>query len=206
MATTTIGLGEIRDNNINDGAAITRSKMAQRVLAKLNIPLTDFRVWDALATNLPGTSATDDLALITGATFGTNAPYIGTSDLKAAGATTRRAGIFLWLPEDYEATETVNIRCVAGMITTIADVTATIDVEAYRIDEDGTLGAADLVTTAATTINNLTAANKDFVVTATDLVAGDGLMVRVTMAINDGATLTAVIGAMWSFKVLADLR
>lgn len=205
MATTTITPGEIKDVHVNDGAAIARAKLAQRVLAAHNIGLEKFRVWDALATNLPGTSATDDLGFITG-TFATDPPYIGTSDLKAAGATTRYARVIVPLPHDYEDGNTVNLRCIAGMKTTVADVSATIDVEAWRIDEDGTIGAADLVTTSATTINSLTAANKDFVVTATTLVAGDALDVRITMAVNDAATVTAVIGAMWAFKLLADLR
>lgn len=205
MATTAIAAGEIKDIHVNDGADIQTTKIAQRVLAKMNIPLHNFRTWDALATNLPGTPAADDLGLVTG-TFGTDTPYVGSGDLKAAGATTRRAGIIIQLPEDYEDANTVNIRCIAGMKTTVADTSATIDVEAYRIDEDGTLGAADLVTTAATTINSLSAGNKDFVLTSTDLVKGDALMVRVTMVITDAATVTAVIGALWAFKLLADLR
>lgn len=196
---------EVKDIHISADAAIDPTKMAQRVLAKLNIPLHNFRTWDALATNLPGTPASDDLGLVTG-TFGTDTPYVGSGDLKAAGATTRRAGIIIPIPEDFEDANTVNIRCIAGMKTTVADVSATIDVEAWRIDEDGTLGAADLVTTSATTINSLSAANKDFVVDAATLVKGDALMVRVSMAINDAATVTAVIGALWAFKLLADLR
>jgi hypothetical protein len=205
MATTTITPAEIKDIHIHDGADITRSKMAQRVLAVHNIPLERFRVWDAVATNLPGTSATDDLGFITG-TYATDPPYVGTSDLKAAGATTRYARIIVPIPHEYEDANTVNLRCIAGMKTTVADVSATIDVEAWRIDEDGTIGAADLVTTSATTINSLTAANKDFTVTATSLVKGDALDVRITMAVNDAATATAVIGALWAFKLLADLR
>jgi hypothetical protein len=205
MATTTLTPSEIKDIHVHAGADIATTKIAQRVLATLNHPLHNFRTWDALATNLPGTPASDDLGLVTG-TFGTDTPYIGTGDLKAAGATTRRAGIIIQLPEDYEDANTVNIRCIAGMKTTVADVSATIDVEAYRIDEDGTLGASDLVSTAATTINSLTAANKDFTVDASTLVKGDALMVRVSVAVNDAATATAVIGALWAFKLLADLR
>jgi hypothetical protein len=49
------------------------------------IPLTDFRVWDAMQTPLPGTPATDDLGLV-GGTFGTATPTLRTQDLKTAGA------------------------------------------------------------------------------------------------------------------------
>jgi hypothetical protein len=184
--------------------AIARSTLDQDDLSVFPILLTSFRVWDALHTNLPGTSATDDLGLI-GGTFATASPTIQTSDLKAAGATTRYARVEVPLPAEYVAGETVTLRFHAGMKTTVADNTATLDVQAYESDlEEGI--SADLCTTAATTINSLTMADIDFVITPTALEPGDMLDVRIAVAINDAATGTAVIGIIGSAQLLCDIK
>jgi len=194
----------IVDGHINANAAIARSKLALDVLRKYAIPLTDFRVWDAMHTVLPGTAAADDLALV-GGTFGTGSPTIQTSDLKAAGATTQRARVLVRLPAEFQSARQVTLRFHAGMNTTIADTSCTIDVEAYESDFDGGI-SADLVTTAAQTINSLTSADKDFVLTTTDLVAGDWLDIRVSITCTDAATGTAVIGQFGLAQLLCDVR
>lgn len=180
--------------------------LALSELQSFPIPLTDFRVWDALQTLLPGTPATDDLGLV-GGTFGTATPSIRTEDLKAAGATNKRARFLVQLPWEYAAGETVTLRFKAGMITTVAGSSATLDCEAFKLqaDPDDAIGS-DLVSTAATTMNSLTFADIDFVISPSGLSAGDILDVRVTMAINDGASVTAVIGGMTSARLLCDAR
>ncbi len=40
------------------------SILVQDPLVRFPVNLTDLRIWDAFHTNLPGTAATDDLALI----------------------------------------------------------------------------------------------------------------------------------------------
>ena len=84
------------------------SVLRQDPLAIFPVPFTSLRVWDAFATNLPGTAATDDLALI-GGTFGTSHPTIEAGDLKAAGATTRYARFQVKLPECYDSGETITL-------------------------------------------------------------------------------------------------
>ena len=199
--------GSILNAAIASGANIDRSKMALESLKAFVIPLTDFRVWDAYTTVLPAASATDDLGLY-GGTFGSASPYIGTSDLKTAGATTRYARVATHLPDVYEADADVKIRLFAGMITTVADVSATIDVECYESDGDSTI-SADLCTTAATSINGGPAgtfANVDFVITDTGLSPNDLLDIRVTIAVNDASSGTAVIGAFGKAYLLCDAR
>jgi len=178
--------------------------MVQEQLAVFPIPWTWWRVHDAVQTNL-GTAASDDLGLI-GGTFGTGVPSIQTGDLKAAGATTRYARCTIPMPVEYDAAADVVLRFNAGMITTVSDTTSTIDVEAYLSDKAAAVDGADLITTSATTINSLTYANKDFTVTSSSLEAGDLLDVRVAIAINDGATGTAVIGAIGAAYLLCDIR
>ena len=175
-------------------------------LQEFPIPLTDFRVHDAMHTVLPGTPATDDLGLV-GGTFGVATPSIRSEDLKAAGATNKYARVLVQLPWEYEASQSVTLRFKAGMITTVADTTATLDCQAYKLqdDPDDAIGS-DLVTTAATTMNSTTFADIDFVVTPTGLSPGDILDVRVTAAVNDAATATAVIAGITSAKLLCDVR
>lgn len=170
------------------------------------IRLTDFRVWDAMQTVLPGTPAADDLGLV-GGTFGTATPSVRTQDLKAAGASNNYARFLVQLPWEYIAGESVTLRFKAGMITTVAGTSATLDCEAYKLqgDPDDAIGS-DLVSTAATTINSLTFADVDFALTPTSLSPGDILDVRISMAINDGASATAVIGGLTSAKLLCDVR
>jgi len=196
------GAGTLTNTHVASGAAIARTKLATDSLQSFVINFMDLRVWDAVQTNLPGTAASDDLALI-GGTFGTNTPMIKTSDAKAT-TVTQRARFLVQLPPEYPAAGSVQLRARAGMQTTISDTTATIDFEAYESNQEGGLGS-DLVTTSATTINSLTAANKDFAVTAAGLAPGDWLDVRMTIAITDGATATAVLGVVGHLALMCDM-
>lgn len=178
---------------------LSRSNLTQAT-ERFKINPVDWRVWDAMATNLPGTSATDDLAL-TGGTFATNSPLIGTSDLKGAGSTTRYARTSFQLPASYVAGQTCQIRAKVNMKTTVADTAATVDFEVYRSGDDGTI-SSDLCATAAQSMNSLTAANKDFTITATTLLPGDTLDIRLAVLVNDAATVTAVIGQVGGVELL----
>jgi len=190
--------------DMSNNANIARTQLAQNPIAKFLIPFTDFRVWDDMDTLLPSTPATDDLGLVHG-TFGTSSPSLQTEDLKAAGATNNRARAMVRIPTEYDSGETITLRFRAGMLTTVSDTTATLDAEAYKSDNEAGIGS-DLVTTAATTINSLTLADIDFTVTPTGVVAGDWLDLRITTAINDGATGTAVIGIIGAAWLLCDIR
>ncbi len=198
--------GSLRLGGTLSPALVKANILALAELQPFPIPLTDFRVWDAMQTVLPGTPATDDLGLV-GGTFGTATPSIRTEDLKALGATNKRARVLVQLPWEYQSGESISLRFVAGMITTVAGTSATLDVEAFKLqaDPDDAIGS-DLVSTAATTINSLTFANIDFVLTPTGLSPGDILDIRVTVAVNDGASATAVIAAFTSAKILCDVR
>jgi hypothetical protein len=189
--TTTTADGERIDVMPDPGLAgsVARASIVQQDLVAFPIPLSTLRVWDAPATNVVATTgANDDLALVYN-TFGTAAPTVESGDSKAA-TTTRRVGFQIAVPECYVAGETATMRLKAGMKTTVSDTTATIDLEVYRCAAP----TVDICATAATTINSLTAANKDFTLTPTNLVPGEMLDCRVTIAIVDGATGTAVIG------------
>ena len=198
--------GSIRLNGTISPAVPKVNILALAELQAFPIPLTDFRVWDAMQTLLPGTPSADDLGLV-GGTFGTATPLVRSEDLKTAGATNKRARFLVQLPWEYEAGQSVTLRFKAGMITTVADTTATLDCEVFKLqsDPDDAIGS-DLVTTSATTMNSTTFVDIDFVLTATSLSPGDILDVRITCAVNDGASVTAVMAGITSARLLADVR
>lgn len=198
--------GDIRVNGSISPKIARDNILALAELQAFPVPLTDFRVWDALASLLPSAGANDDLGLV-GGTFGTATPTLRTQDLKAAGASSNYARALIQLPWEYVAGESVTIRIKAGMITTVAGTSATVDVEAYKQqnDPDDAIGS-DLVSTAATTMNSLTFADIDFTLTPTSLSPGDILDVRIKTAVNDGASGTAVIAGISSVKLLCDVR
>jgi len=183
---------------------IGRSGLAQDNVQVYHIRPEQWRVWDDMDSPLPSTPANDDLGII-GGTFGTDSPSVQTEDLKAAGATNKYARCTFAVPPEYVAGETVQIVVHCGMLTTVADTSATIDVQCYESDEEAGIGA-DLCATAAQSCNNLVAADKTFTITATTLAAGDLLDIRITMAVNDAATGTAVTGLVGSTEVRLDIK
>jgi hypothetical protein len=177
--------------------------MRLRETQEFTVQLTDLRVWDAFQTVLPGTAASDDLGLI-GGTFGTNSPTVRTSD--ADNTTVTQYARFLWkLPYSYVAGEDVLLRAYAGMNTSTASATATIDFEVYRCDGTGGIGS-DLCGTAAQSINSTANANKDFTISDSTLNPGDMLDCRVTIAITDSGAGTACIGEIGRISFLIDLK
>lgn len=184
---------------------VNRSEFTQENLAVYPLQHVNWRVWDAVQTNLPGTAASDDLSIV-GGTFATGVPSIQTGDLKNAGSTSRYARCQVQLPPEYVAGETVTLRAYAGMITTVASVAGTLDFEVYKTDRGVLVSGSDLCATAATTINSTSFANKDFTITATSLSPGDILDIRLTILVNDSGTGTAVIGCAGSIELLCDIK
>lgn len=193
----------LTNNDIAGNANIATSKMAQRVLAESVVPVHSFRVWDAVASNPVSAAANDDLGLVTG-TWATNPVRLTGGDMKALGATTRRIYFSIPIPANYDDGETIQIRVRAKMETTVADVSCTVDLEAY-VGSSGSLGS-DLVTTAAQSMNSLTAANFDFTINAGSVEPGDLLECRLSIACNDAATATAVTPAVYKVSLLCDTR
>ncbi len=186
------------------GAQLRTSVLKQDDNKVFPIPFTLLRIWDAYATNLTATANTDDLGLV-GGTFGTAPPLVQAGDVRVLGATTRYARVQVIVPECYVAAETLTINISAGMKTTVADSSCTLDVEAYRLDKLSGI-SADLVTTAAMTMNSLTFSTKLFVVNAASLSAGDVLDVRITIASNDAASAGAVIPTLAAIDLLCDIK
>lgn len=169
--------------------APTRSDMTAET-SNFTLNLTDARVWNGVTAILPNAAAADDMGMITG-TLGTDPIMLQGIDFKA-GTTDERCRFSFTVPPNYVDGGAITVRVRAGMNTTVSDGTATVDCEVYSNDEDGTV-SADLCETAAQDINNLTAADKDFVITPTGIVAGEQLDIVLSFGGTDGATGTAVI-------------
>jgi len=196
--------GTITNAMCHDSMGLARTKLELNSLAEYNIDFASLRVWDALNTPLTGSPGTDDMGLLTGV-FGTESWHLSAGDLKAAGDTSRYCRGMVALPQEYDAAETVQFEITAATQDNVADVSSVVDIEVYSFDEDLTV-SADLVTTAATSINAVTFAAKTFLVTSTSLNPGDILDFRIKLQCNDAATGANVEPTISAIKLQCDVR
>ena len=202
--TSTIDALTITNADISATAEVGRAKLALESL-KYSIPLEELRQLNhASNAVLPNTATSAILGYIVG-TISSSGASIQTSD--ADGTTVTCIAQFTFeLPAEYQSGQAISIVAEAGMKTTISNSTATIDFECYYKNPADNTHSADLVTTAATTINSLTLSTKTFVVTPTSRVAGDQFAVKMTIAITDGGSGTAVLGMVSKLHVLLGVR
>lgn len=203
MATTFLADGEVYGRHAADNCEWPAAAM-ELVSRRYGISLLEAVVWDS-GQPLPATAAADDLGFDFGSgVSATESPVISTGDVKAS-ASTRKCAFPIILPDRYSAGKSLSIEVTAGAKTTIADTSLTLDLEVFKSDGDGTSNA-DICATAAQTINSLTHSAKSFTVTPTGLVAGDVLWVLLSIAYNDAATGTAVIGQLGKIDLIANCR
>lgn len=169
------------------------------------VPFSSLRVWDAFGTLLPATPATDDLGLV-GGTFATNSPSVQTVDFGGT-STTAYARFLAEIPQDYVAGQSFKLRFHGGMHTTVADTTCTLDIAAYRSDEERGI-SADLASAAvANNIMSLSYVDVDFTITATTLNPGDILDVRMSInGVDSGDLGVDIRGVVGSIKMVYDGR
>lgn len=195
--------GTLPANRLTAAAEILRSQMSQVSNAPRPITPYDWRIWDSGAL-LPTAAAADDLGIAAGV-WGSDNVTIQAGDLASAGATTRYAATQLRLPDYYQDGETVTLRLRAGMKTTIADNSCTIDAEVYKVEDDAAAGA-DLCNTVAQNMNAIAETDLDFEIDPAGLVAGDVLDVRIAIACNDMSTVPAVIPVLYKATLLFDAQ
>jgi hypothetical protein len=147
----------------------------------------------------------DDLAITSGA-FATGLPYIHSGDVHGQGSVTKYARTTFTLPPEYVSAAALQFRLASGMLTTVADTSATILCECYKTARNTLKTGSQLVSTSASSINSLSFVEKTFDVSATGLVAGDVLDIRVTMTINDAGGSTVVDGAIAHAEALLTIK
>jgi hypothetical protein len=93
----------------------------------------------------------------------------------------------------------------AGMATTVADTSCTLDVECYKIDKIGGIGSDIMLNRS--NLDQFTCLRCYSVHDhASGVVAGDVLDVRIAIACNDAATGTAVTPTIAAIDLLADIK
>lgn len=158
------------------------------------IPVTDWRVWNALQT-IVGTAGNDDLGITTG-TYGTDDPVLTSGTVSGASAT-RYARAFCPVPNEYVAGQPITVT-IPWARSDAAEVAATLDLEVFI---GGNVAASDLVTTAAVNVNGAASGTATFTVTPTSVAAGQLLDMRVALALDDtgGAGSAVTISATANF-------
>ena len=195
--------GFIVNNMVSNSAGIETTKLETRTSQVFPVPLTAGKVWDSVDSNLPGTAAADDLAIITG-TWGTDAPTVQAGDI--GGTNSTRYGVWeIPVPQNYQDGGTFIIRVRGGMLTTVADTSCTVDLEVYAADGSGSIGS-DLCQTAATTINSLTFANIDFTMDGANIDPGDRLLMRMAVAYNDAGNAGVMTPEISNIEVRCSTR
>lgn len=184
--------------------AMTRANILALVeLQTFNVPWTSWRTFDAMGTPIPSAAANDDLGLV-GGTHGTNHVTIQAGDVGEASSV-RYARAVITMPWEYVATQSATLRFYAGCLTAAADTTCTLDIAAYIMDGDDTVGANVAAAPVANNMNSVVFDNSDFSLSSGNLAPGTELDVLLSITYNDGATavVTPCIGLV---QLLCDVR
>lgn len=183
--------------------ATLRASLAQESYCKFGIPIENLRRWDAYEA-LIATPTADDLGITAGA-FATGVPYVTGGDVKTL-TVTRYARGRVQMPTEYVNGQPAKIICNAGMITTVAATSCTLDLVAYKVGANGLISGVDLVSSAAVTINSLVFADAEFTLTPATLIAGNWIDFRLDISSVDAATGTAVIPAIATIDLACHIK
>lgn len=196
--------GSITAGDCSPSAGFERTQMALVTLDEFPHSIQGWKKFDSIDANLPAAATGSYLGCITG-TFGTAANQLQSSDSKNT-TVTQKARRQEPMPNHFvDGTATSKYRIHAGMKTTVANGSATVDLSIYKIEDDGTVGS-DLVSTSAQSINSLTDNDFDFSFDSSGLAPGDLLDIQITVAITDSATGTAVIGLVRKTTLLCNVQ
>jgi hypothetical protein len=195
--------GDLRLTGSISPALVKSSVLALAELQPYNIPWTAWRTFDAMGTPIPSAAANDDLGLV-GGTHGSNHVSIQAGDIGEASSV-RYARAVIALPWDYVAGQSATLRFYAGCLTAAADTTCTLDIAAYIMDGDNTVGADVAAAAVANNIKSAVFANVDFALTPTNLSPGTELDVLLSITYVDAAT-AVVVPCIGRVQLLVDVR
>ena len=207
LAQGSVGTDEILDatittTDLSATAGVLRTQLAEDALQPYPVPLTSLR-------------AADLGALVVSETAGDHYIVVSTADIILRGEvaddeTEASVSYFqIPLPPGYVAAGDVTITVTSKTAVVAAGGAtngSTIDLEVFEINQTTGAAGSDIGATAAQAING-TAAADTFTVTATNLVAGDILNVRLTTSVieNDGSTGT-IQAEVYSIVLKADIK
>ncbi len=196
------GMVRLSLESIDAGETVTRSELGQDDAQPYPILMEDWYIFDSTTHAPLGATAisADDLIFTYGA-VGTAEPVLKATDFGAT-TTTQKARVRFTLPPEYVAGETITLRANAGMLTTVSHQTAQIDFNVYR----AAAPTVDICFTSIQSINSLTAANKDFVITPTSCVPGDILDILMTVTGTDDTDAGVMVPVVNSVALLLDVK
>lgn len=179
--------------------SVARSGLTEDALKPYGIGLESMKLLTGL--QLAATAAAGVFGVSTG-THGSATPQL-VGEAASGNSKTDECRFSFALPAEYVSAGDVKVR-VKARITGNVEVAQTIDVSAF--ESDGAAGvSAELCATAAQALT-ATFANYDFVITATDLVAGDLLDIKLTGVANDtGGTANKLI-EVGAVSILCDIK
>jgi hypothetical protein len=194
--------GAIVDADVNANAAIARSKLAEDALQMYGIPISRLR--QVTGIQLAATETAGNFYEVVSANV-----FLAKGEVTDNETETSVTQFQFILPPDYVAAGDVTIRIPCAIVKTGSptDNGSTIDVAVFE-QSNGTVGADLSTTTAAATFAALdTWYNKDFVITAAGLVAGDIINVVITAAIIDSeAGAGSMLLNMSPPRVMLDIK
>lgn len=188
-------------------ATAQRSKVTPEASQPLTIPLVHWRDEDG-APLTPGTPSAGDFAIVLGGWGAGTAVLEGeaaNNNTKTSTMTTTWA-----VPQNFEkstytgAAKALSL-VIPARVSVGAATSATLDVQVYKSDADGTVGS-DLYTGAALDINSTSWANQTFSLVATNLEPGDELIVIVRAIVNDAGGTADAKAQIGQTKMVATTR
>jgi hypothetical protein len=149
------------------------------------IPVPAWRIWNSLDAQLTATGNADDLGHVVG-TYLTDDGYLTTSSQTPGDATpvVSYARLIVRVPDNYQDASAITLR-IGWTRPDAAATSMALDAEVVR------LGAptVDINSTAAVDINGAASGTANFVLTPTNVVAGELLNIRINItAVSNGAS------------------
>lgn len=188
-------------DNAAQSGAVTRADLIEEALVRYQQPLMACRNADGTVMDATGGAG---LFAITPGGWGTGTLILAGED--AQNNTKTDTLMFeAVLPAEYVAGGDLKLNVNAQYdVSAGTTITATVDVQVYKLGDDGTVGS-DLCATAAIALTT-SFGDKAFTITATGLVAGDRLMALVQTAVTEAGNTGTATAQIGSIELQADIQ
>ncbi|HEY4263391.1 MAG TPA: hypothetical protein VGM98_24725 [Schlesneria sp.] len=140
---------------------------------------------------------------LTVGTFGTNSPKI-VGEAASGNSKTNKMRRLYSLPVEYKAGGNITVRVKCQEAVGAAQISTTVDMSVYKADKAAGIGS-DICAANAQDVT-VSAANCDFSITPTGLVAGDVLDIEINIVTNDTGGSHGTIATIYDTEILLDVQ